>query len=175
MLDFVKQKTEESDDNLGDIIFNTALTEVDQSHNERDENEPVYIRTYDTVTGQKSTFKAKKVISSIPLNQYVHVNFNPELPYFKRNVFKFGQMGNIVKVVITYKTTFWRSKGFSGEVVSDGSVMYLNETSFNRVYNHGSTRELSFNRKIPTMGPISTVFDGTNYDNEPALVCFVAG
>lgn len=175
MLDFIKEKSEGSEDNYGNILFNKALIEIDQSLNEKDEIEPVYLHTYDTVTNEKQTFKARKVISAIPINQYINIKFNPELPYFKRNVFKFGQVGNALKIIITYKKAFWRDKGFSGESVSDGSTMFLNEKNFNNNYNNSNIRELSFNRKIPTIGPISATFDATNCENQPALVCFVAG
>ena len=96
------------------------------------------------------------MISSIPINQYSNVKFEPELPYFKRNVFKFMQMGNYIKFIVTFKSAFWRLKGFSGEVVSDGSVVSLNGDN------------------APTMGPIACLFDATTYDDEPALVGFVA-
>ncbi len=68
-------------------------------------------------------FNSKKVISTLPTNQYAKVNFIPELPVIKLHVYKFCQMGNYIKFLVTYKKPFWREKRFSGEVVSDGSKM----------------------------------------------------
>ncbi len=86
------------------LLLNTQLIEIIQ--NENDENELVQIVTKNTLTGEISVFKAKKVISSMPINQYVHVKFTPELPLFKRNFFKFCQVGNYIimkttKIIIT--------------------------------------------------------------------------
>lgn len=39
----------------------------------------------------------------------MHVEFTPELPAFKRNVFKSMQMGNLIKFIVTYKVVFFIS------------------------------------------------------------------
>lgn len=78
------------------FVLNTALLEVNQSQNE---NELVSIITKNMITKQIDEFKAKKVILSIPINQYAHVKFTPDLPYFKKNVFKFSQMGHLIKYI----------------------------------------------------------------------------
>lgn len=121
-------------------------------------NEFVSVLAEATNTGVLTEFKAKKVISSIPLNQYQHIKFNPELPEHKRNVFKFSQMGNLNKFVVTYKTPFWRSKGFSGEVVSDGSILHKAKSEYNESI---------------SCGPIAVVFDGTADEKYGALVGFI--
>lgn len=77
--------------------LNTAVIEVKQ--NEADLNEPVEIYTQDLITGERCMFKARKIISSIPVNQYAKIAFKPELPYFKRNLFKFYQVGNYMKYI----------------------------------------------------------------------------
>ncbi len=92
------------------ILLNTAIVEVKQNKN----NNLVTITTQNTQTGEKREFKAKKLISSIPLNQYIHIKFDPELPANKKNVHKFSQMGNYVKFIVTYKDAFWRKNGYSG-------------------------------------------------------------
>ena len=79
------------------ILLNTVVIEVKQS--EHDENEPVEIVTQDSITGEKRVFRARKVISSLPINQYQKVKFTPDLPYFKRNLFKFYQVGNYMKYI----------------------------------------------------------------------------
>lgn len=173
------------------LILNTALVEIVQD--DINEDNLVEIVTQNTVTGEKMVFKAKKVVSSIPINQYIHVKFSPELPLFKRNFFKFCQIGNYIKFLVTYKTPFWRAKGLSGEGTSDGSYIWLNKERFNKAYAK-DINKLSFNKviyleldlteinfinffylkQIPTIGAVAEVFDGTNEENQPALVGFVA-
>lgn len=125
------------------LLLNTALIEIIQ--NENDENELIEIVTQNTVTGEKITFKARKVVSSMPINQYANVKFSPELPLYKRNFFKFCQIGNYIKFLVTYKTPFWRAKGMSGEGTSDGSYIWLNEERFNQAYSK-DIKKISFNK-----------------------------
>lgn len=120
--------------------------------------------TKNTINGEVKKFKAKKVISSIPINQYVHVKFEPELPIVKRNVFQFTQMGNLIKFLVTYKRPFWRGNGFSGEVLSDGSIMWLDGSKI---------PNFSRDMDVPSTGPIACIFDGTNHNGNAALVGFV--
>jgi monoamine oxidase len=149
-----------------DLLLNTALVEVKQNAGEK--NTIVELTTKNAQTGEVLNLKAKRVISSMPINQYIHVNFSPELPAHKRHVFENCQMGNLIKFVVTYKTTFWRSYGFSGEVVTDGSVIWTNEKVFKK---NGKFENL----EAPTLGPISCIFDGTNSEGYPALVGFIGG
>ena len=116
MIDFVLGQ-----DSKSKLVLNTALLHVIQ--HEANPTSLVKVQTQNTETGVRTCYQARKVISSIPVNQYVHVQFTPELPYFKRNCFKFMQMGNYIKFIVTYKRAFWRLNGFSGESVSDGSIM----------------------------------------------------
>ena len=141
-----------SPEKYGMIKLNTAMIKVIQT-----EPDFVTLISEDTVSDLKKIYKAKKIISSIPINQYSNIEFQPELHFFKRNVFRFMQMGNFIKFVLTYKTPFWRLKGFSGEVLSDGTIFNIK----------GDNQ--------PKMGPISSIYDATTYDNEPVLVGFIAG
>ena len=145
--DFISKSSQ----NNGIIKLNTAMIEVIQ-----DDLDLVHLITEDTDTNSIKTYQAKKIISSIPINQYSNVEFQPELPFFKRNLFRFMQMGNLIKFIVTYKTPFWRLKGFSGEVLSDGSI---------------------FDSKVenqPTFGPINILYDGTTNENDAAIVGFIA-
>ena len=102
------------------LLLNNALVQIDQSESKSGK---IKVVTENTQTKEKKVFMAKRVISSMPVNQYINVNFEPELPFFKRNVFKFMQMGNYVKFIVTYKRAFWRENGYSGESICDGSVI----------------------------------------------------
>jgi monoamine oxidase len=154
------------------ILFNTQLMEINQ--NESNLNEPCVVVTKNTQSGLVEKFYAKKIISSIPINHYVNVKFSPELPFYKRNVFKFCQFGNYSKFIVTYEKQFWKDKGFSGEVLSDGSILHFNENKFNEFYEE-SSKSLAFNKQAPTLGPISCLFDATTSDNQPGLIGFIAG
>lgn len=154
------------------ILFNTQLMEINQ--NESNLDEPCVVVTRNTQSGVEEKFYAKKIISSIPINHYVNVKFSPELPFYKRNLFKFCQFGNYSKFIVTYEKQFWKDKGFSGEVLSDGSILYFTEKKFNEYYEK-SSKNLTFNKQAPTLGPVSCLFDATTSDNQPALIGFIAG
>lgn len=124
--------------------------------------------TQDTVTQKFSTFNCKRVISSIPINQYINVKFTPELPNFKRNVFKYMVMGNLLKFIVTYETAFWREAGFSGEVVTDGSILELDINT-----NNTNSSRLDSYKQVPKSAPVCIVFDATTSSNDPALVGFI--
>ena len=95
-----------SHSNQDKFLLNTALIEVNQNLN----TDEVSIVTNNTKTKKNQEFKAKKVILSIPINQYANVKFTPDLAYFKKNVFKFSQMGHLMKYIgfllIVYKNFF---------------------------------------------------------------------
>lgn len=137
------------------IIFNTELVEIKQGENS------VEVKVKDTTNDSFMTFKAKKCVSAIPTNLIGKVDFTPALPLHKTNVFNSSRMGNYGKCIITYKKTFWRSNGFSGEVVSDGSIIHL--------------KSKDAKDDMPRVGPITCIFDATTNDDHPALVAFLAG
>jgi monoamine oxidase len=79
------------------------------------------------------------------------------LPFYKQNIFKSMKPGNYIKFIVTYKKAFWKEMGYSGEVVSDGSIIRNKLNNVNRV----------------SLGPISVMYDNTSYSNEPALLGFI--
>ncbi len=101
----VKNGTQQISQKLIDLAncelkLNTALVGVVQASYGHD---LVTVKTLNTVDNRDVVYKARYVISSIPVNQYVNVDFRPELPHYKKNVFKFMQMGNLTKFIVTYK------------------------------------------------------------------------
>ena len=82
------------------IVYNQAVVKVTQESglvsvltqttHERDEMTPV-----------RRVYKARYCVSSMPLNQYAGVAFEPELPIYKRNFLKFIQVGNYIKFIVT--------------------------------------------------------------------------
>ena len=154
------------------LLLNTQLVEIIQKDDNSDDL--VQVVTRNLLTNEFETFKCRKVISSIPINQYVNVKFTPELPLYKRNCFKFVQVGNFTKFIVTYKTAFWRAKGLSGETSSDGSNIHLTEDKFKQVYGK-QVHKLSFNKTMPSVGAVVETFDNSTHDGEPAIVGFIAG
>jgi monoamine oxidase len=165
MLDYVL----ESKDNQ--VLFNSALIEVHQNESNSDELASITIKN--CLTEVKDEFYAKRIISSIPLNQYCYVKFLPELPSYKTSLFNQCKFGNYTKFIITYEKSFWREKGYSGEVLSDGSVLTVNEEKFNQIY-QAQASNLTFNKQMPSIGPITCMFDATTNNDEPALIGFMA-
>ena len=149
LLDYVLKTGAESK-----ALFNRPIIEVNQ------ESDVVQVKVLDLKTGTEEVYLARKLVSSIPLNQYIHVTFKPELPFYKKNVFNFCKVGNYIKVLVTYEKAFWIEKGYSGEVVSDGSILYHNQKN---------------DPNLPVLGPIAIMYDATNDENCPALVAFIAG
>ncbi|XP_060067179.1 probable flavin-containing monoamine oxidase A [Ylistrum balloti] len=97
---------------------------------------------------------AKRVVIATPPQLTGKITFSPPLPPEKQQIMKRMVMGDIIKVIITFKEVFWRSAGQSGEVVTDG----------------GPTRMPGCDR-----GPLCIVYDNTSYNGTPALLAFIGG
>lgn len=135
-------------------FFNRPIVEIKQGKN------LVEVTALNTQNNEIEVYYAMKVISSIPLNQYQHVKFTPDLPFYKKNVFNSCKIGNYIKVIVTYKNAFWKQNGYSGAVVCDGSI----------IHHKNKNDELNF----PTIGPLAVIYDATTDDDEAALVGFIA-
>jgi monoamine oxidase len=136
------------------ILLNSPIERVDQSDSK------IVTVTVKTADNKKMEFHGRKLVSSIPLNQYCKIEFVPDLPLFKRNVLSSCKMGNYMKIAVTYKKAFWREKGYSGAVVSDGSIVY-----------HKDLKQTNGTK----LGPLAIVYDATSDEGEPALIGFVCG
>uniref|UniRef100_A0A669FBP3 Amine oxidase n=1 Tax=Oreochromis niloticus TaxID=8128 RepID=A0A669FBP3_ORENI len=75
------------------------------------------------------------------------INYQPALPSQREFLTQNMPVGHMIKFIITYKTAFWREKGFSGEIVA------------------GSSTEC----------PFCVTFDATSPFGNAALVGFIAG
>jgi monoamine oxidase len=98
-----------------------------------------------------SIITAKRVVMAIPPSECGKIRFTPALPFEKKMLFDGAPQGNLMKFIATYETTFWRSKGFSGEIMACGG-------------GGKSDGELT---------PLVDVYDGTNHLGKPAIVGFV--
>lgn len=137
-----------SDSTTAKILLETPVIEVNQQDPNR-----VLVKVSNVKEKREEVYSCRRLVSAIPLTQYCKIKFEPALPVLKKNVFEFCKTGNYAKYVITYKTAFWREKGYSAMVVSDGSILDKNINNLK-------------------YGPVSLVFDGTTDDGEPALVVF---
>ncbi len=72
-----------------------------------------------TIEGDGFSIQCRKVIIAIPPVLIPGITFQPELPLYKTQLLARMSMGIVGKVVGIYAKPFWRSKGFSGQVVAD--------------------------------------------------------
>jgi hypothetical protein len=66
-----------------------------------------------------------------------------------------------MKIIFKIKA-FWRQKGYSGEVISDGSILEFEKNNLSQE-----------KKKTPKLGPICVLFDATTINQEPALGLFL--
>jgi monoamine oxidase len=59
-----------------------------------------------TCTNGKS-FACKHVVMTAPPNMIARVQFQPPLPKRQQSLFESMQMGNLTKVFVMYKDSFW--------------------------------------------------------------------
>ncbi|KAL4004982.1 hypothetical protein ACER0C_004695 [Sarotherodon galilaeus] len=93
------------------------------------------------------TFLCRAVIVTCPPHLAAKINYQPALPSQREFLTQNMPVGHMIKFIITYKTAFWREKGFSGEIVA------------------GSSTEC----------PFCVTFDATSPFGNAALVGFIAG
>lgn len=98
------------------------------------------------VTSDRGQVRARYAVVAIPPPLQAGIAFEPGLPAARAQLLQRAPMGSTVKLLLTYQRPFWRTRGFSGEVVCTSGA------------------------------PITAVFDNTSHDNgQPCLVVFVVG
>ncbi|XP_003723776.3 probable flavin-containing monoamine oxidase A [Strongylocentrotus purpuratus] len=122
------------------VLLSEPVVSIDQSSRSE-----VKVRT---LSGK--SFTCKYVINSIPMNCSVSIQYLPEPPSKRHMFIGHTKVGNLLKFIATYKTAFWRDKGYSGEI-------------FNMSTNDGSNYR----------GPLLYVADATSPNDSPALVGFI--
>lgn len=76
------------------------------------------------------TFKAKKVVVSLPTPLYKDIKFSPPLPAAKERVTSKTFLGTYTKVIVCYDTPWWLQMGFSGLTLAfEGPVAVARDTS----------------------------------------------
>ncbi|RKR13045.1 monoamine oxidase [Maribacter vaceletii] len=108
-----------------------------------------------------NTFIASKVISTIPPKLATSLKYTPELPKDLKKVMDKTHtwMSNAIKVGISFKTPFWRTKGFSGTVIGQiGPVIEL--------YDHSNADNTEFS----LMGFVNEGLRGTSPEKRKSRI-----
>ncbi|KAI1443562.1 hypothetical protein F5Y02DRAFT_409449 [Annulohypoxylon stygium] len=85
-----------------------------------------------TITNGKS-FKARKVIISIPSTMYKELNFSPALPAAVQEVTNGTRLGHYNKAIVFYQRPWWRDLGFNGFFMSyKGPACLARDTSIDK-------------------------------------------
>jgi len=111
-------------DEVGDENINTSEKVISITLN------PNYIE----VASDKATYRANKVISTMPPNLLINqVKFNPELPDELKSVASDTHtwMGESIKVALSYPKPFWQNENSSGTILS-------NVGPINEMYDHSN-------------------------------------
>ena len=89
------------------IYTNTVVSEIKEQKDQL------------VITTNKGDYIATKVIVTIPPRIATNIKFSPELPENLLHDMKLTHtwMSNAMKVGLTFKTPFWKAKGFSGTIV----------------------------------------------------------
>lgn len=72
-----------------------------------------------TVEGTNFSISARRIILAIPPVLVPEIDFQPGLPLYKTQLLQKLSMGIVGKILAVYEKPFWRSKGYSGQVVAD--------------------------------------------------------
>lgn len=108
---------------LGDqVVLNCPVRTIEQSE------DGVKLQSGD------GSFEAKRVVVSVPTPMRAGISFRPVLPPAHNQLPQRAPMGGAIKCVATYGDTFWRTRGFSGEAISDGIIA----TTFDNTSHDGS-------------------------------------
>lgn len=66
------------------------------------------------VTSARGTYEASRVIVSVPTPLYNEITFDPPLPADKVEMCNTTKLGDYGKMVVFYKTPWWRASGLTG-------------------------------------------------------------
>lgn len=93
----------------GSVHLKSAVTKI------RQDNKCVVATTEDG-----RVFKAKYAIIALPMNIVGRITYDPPMPAMRDQLTQRMPMGCVIKVILCYKKAWWKERGLSGEVISDG-------------------------------------------------------
>ncbi|GFU52698.1 amine oxidase B [Nephila pilipes] len=94
----------------GSVITNCTVVGINQESKDR-----VLIQTL-----QGKEYKANYVILACPPIIQMKIHFKPSLPPLRNQMVQRMPMGTVMKVILYYKTAFWRAKGLCGSIFIEG-------------------------------------------------------
>lgn len=78
-----------------------------------------------TVTSDAGAVTARRAIVAIPPQHRAAIEFAPQLPRQHRELVTNWPQGNLSKAYAAYETPFWRTKGQSGQALSDEGPVFI--------------------------------------------------
>ena len=90
------------------------------------------LKTKVVIHSDTGKVSAKRVVMAIPPNLAGKIDYTPSMPTSRTRLTQGTNMGQTIKCIATYDEAFWRTKGFSGEVVAtQGPITVIfDNTSF---------------------------------------------
>lgn len=66
------------------------------------------------------SYSAKYAVIALPMNIVGRLAYDPPMPGLRDQLTQRMPMGCVIKVILCYKRAWWKDRGYSGEVISDG-------------------------------------------------------
>jgi monoamine oxidase len=96
-----------------DVVYNCVVQRIAQN------------RSGCIIETNGRTYYSDSVIITVPPKLNSSIEYNPPLPEEKTTLYNSIQMGRVIKIVVTYPEPWWRSKGYSGEIISNVEPIFL--------------------------------------------------
>ena len=116
------------------IHFETAIEAVDYFCSDSDANNYIKVTCKTNETGTSTisgvgdepnviekVFATRRLLMCIPPSCLSHIHFTPCPPPWKQSLWNRSKAGCYIKIVVFYKTSFWREAGFSGSCICEHS------------------------------------------------------
>lgn len=91
----------------GSVLLNSPVDAIDQH------GDAVIV-----YTANGTVIQCRKAILALPTNMYSGIRFSPPLPHKKRALVSTTKSGTYAKVVLTYRTRWWKQAGLVGKFSS---------------------------------------------------------
>jgi len=112
--EYSEENTEGSSKESGDwLLLSSPVRQITQDE------------TSVTVTADKATIKAKRVVVAIPPNLANDIDYAPLLPSTRMELLRHMPAGQCTKFITVYSEPFWRKRGLSGEVTAPDEFIQM--------------------------------------------------
>ncbi|XP_077988190.1 amine oxidase [flavin-containing] A-like [Glandiceps talaboti] len=103
---------------LENVLLSSPVVVLKQDNNE------VVAKTF-----EGKNYRATYAISAVPPNLLSKMTFIPSLSASRIQLKQRIPMGCCIKTFMYYRDSFWKQKGFSGTILSDGPVLSMDDTT----------------------------------------------